>query len=240
MAGAPRGDNIGRDFRERRRPVRCLPGRAVQQRTIPLTFLPISLNGEQISALVVGGGPVGTRKALAFHSSGARVRVISPEVTAELSRVASVDDRLTLELKSYDGASDIQHAQIVVAATSSSDVNKRIASDARSLDRLVSVVDSPVTGSFISMAVHRAGLLTVGVSAGNVPPAAVRVRDAIGARFDDRYADAIDACAAFRSETLAGEGTSKWLTVHTSVITSDFCDDVESGKITERIAACRS
>jgi precorrin-2 dehydrogenase/sirohydrochlorin ferrochelatase len=189
---------------------------------------------------VVGGGAVGTRKALTLHSAGARVRVISPDVTAELARVASADDRLTLELKAYDGVSDIGHAQIVIAATSSADLNKRIAGDAQSVHRLVSVVDCPGEGSFISMAVHRAGSLTVGVSAGNVPPAAMRVRDAISSRFDDRYADAIDACATLRSETLASEGASKWATVHGSVITSDFCEDVENGKITERIATCRS
>lgn len=166
--------------------------------------------------------------------------MISPEVTPELSRVASADNRLTLELRPYDGESDIQHAQIVIAATSSSDLNRKIADDARSLDKLVSVVDSPNAGSFISMAVHRAGPLTVGVSAGNVPPAAMRVRDAIGARFDTRYANAIDACAELRSETLTSEGTAKWATLHESVITSDFCEDVESGRITERIAACRS
>jgi siroheme synthase (precorrin-2 oxidase/ferrochelatase) len=147
---------------------------------------------------------------------------------------------LSLEMRAYAGASDIQHAQLVVAATSSEDLNRKIADDAKSLDRLVSVVDSPGSGSFISMAVHRAGSLTVGVSAGNVPPAAVRVRDAIGARFDSRYAEAIDACSALRSETLASAGASKWATVHPSLITSDFCEDVESGRMAERIVACRS
>jgi siroheme synthase (precorrin-2 oxidase/ferrochelatase) len=161
-------------------------------------------------------------------------------VSDELSRVAASGERLTIELKSYDGSADIEHAQIVIAATSSSDLNQRIADDARALDRLVSIVDAPESGSFISMAVHRAGSLTIGVTAGNVPPAALRVRDAIATRFDARYAEAIDACAALRTETLAGEGTSKWADLHKSLIASDFCDDVESGKITERIAACRS
>jgi siroheme synthase (precorrin-2 oxidase/ferrochelatase) len=147
---------------------------------------------------------------------------------------------LTLELRPYAGVADIGHAQIVVAATSLPDLNKRISDDARALDRLVSVVDSPTSGSFISMAVHRAGSLTVGVTAGNLPPAAVRVRDAIAARFDERYRDAIDACAALRSETLANKGPSEWAKLHPSLITADFCDEVESGGITERIAACRS
>ncbi len=161
-------------------------------------------------------------------------------MTAELLHVANNEERLTLELKRYDGVSDIQLEQVVIAATNSSELNKMIANDARSLGRLVSVVDAPDSGAFVSMAVHRAGSLTIGVSAGSLPLVASRVRDAIAARFDSRYASAAAACAELRRTTLSADGSAGWARLHPLVITADFCDDVESGAIAGRIAACRS
>lgn len=49
-----------------------------------LRFLPVGLDVRGKKCLIVGGGSVGTRKALTLVRSGAEVTVISPEVTTEL------------------------------------------------------------------------------------------------------------------------------------------------------------
>ncbi|MFL5501048.1 MAG: NAD(P)-dependent oxidoreductase, partial [Gemmatimonadaceae bacterium] len=46
-----------------------------------MSDFPIALHGERISAVVFGGGAVGTRKALALADAGASVVVVSPTVT---------------------------------------------------------------------------------------------------------------------------------------------------------------
>ena len=79
LAGASCRGDVSDHIRQRDGAVRRVPRNRLRQRTIPLTALPISLNGEKISALVVGGGKVGTRKALSLLLSGAAVRVISPD-----------------------------------------------------------------------------------------------------------------------------------------------------------------
>jgi uroporphyrin-III C-methyltransferase/precorrin-2 dehydrogenase/sirohydrochlorin ferrochelatase len=189
---------------------------------------------------VVGGGKVGTRKAIALLEAGAAVRVISPEVTAELADAGETHKSLVINRRTYGGADDIGECQIVFAATNSSAVNAQVSADARSRFRLASVADAPTDGSFISMAVHRAGPVAIGVSAGNVPTAAGRIRDAIAARIDDRYGDAVAACAQLRAEVLAEGGSAEWGRIHPTLIGSDFCARVESETLSEEIAACRS
>ena len=191
-------------------------------------MLPIALTCEAIEAVVIGGGSVGTRKALALHDAGARVRVIAPVISAALAEVAAQSDRLTIANRDYRNAEDIGDAELVVAATDSSGINAAIAKDARSLHRLVNVVTDPQDGNFVSMAVHRAGQLAIGVTATNVPSAAARIRDAIAERFDDRYAAALEQLGDARAKALDGDGES-WTTANAKRIGADFCERVENG-----------
>ena len=56
------------------------------------------------------------------------------------------------------------------------------------------------------MAVHRSGDVTIAVSAGGVPGAAARIRDAIAERFDGRYERAVSALRGLRSRLQTGGG----------------------------------
>ena len=174
-----------------------------------------------------------------MSASGASVRVIAPKISAELSEAAD-NGELSIEQREYAGPTDIGSCQIVIAATESRDVNATVAADAHALCRLVSLADSPTDGSFISMAVHRAGAVAIGVSAGNVPSAAGRIRDAIAARFDERYGDAVAGCAELRSKILEEQGSGTWAGIHPSLIGADFCARVENATFSEELAACRS
>ncbi len=166
--------------------------------------------------------------------------MIAPVVTVELTEAAADNDSLAIDRRAYAGVDDIGECQIVFAATDSPSVNATVAADARSRFRLASVADSPTEGSFISMAVHRAGPVAIGVSAGNVPSAAGRIRDAVAARFDDRYGEAVAACAQLRAEVLAEGGSAEWARIHPTLIGADFCARVENATFSEELAACRS
>lgn len=180
----------------------------------------------------MGGGSVGTRKALALHDAGARVRVIATDLSAQLTHRAAESDRITLEHRNYRGADDIGGAEIVIAATDSSDVNAIVAKDARDLHRLVNVVTDADQGTFVSMAVHRSGPLAIGVTATNVPSAAARIRDAIAARFDDRYAVALATIGTVREKSI-GEDRDAWARTNATMIGADFCERVEKGDFAE-------
>lgn len=188
--------------------------------------------GERISAVVVGGGAVATRKAVALHESGARVRVIAPELSSILLEIAERSERFSVVRREYADVDDIREADIVIAATDVASVNSRIAADAQSIHRLVSVVTAGDAGSFSSMAVHRAGQLTIGVGAGHVPGAAARIRDVIAERFDDRYASALARCADIRADALA-KGRDEWARVSNTLLGPEFCQRVEDGMLEE-------
>jgi precorrin-2 dehydrogenase / sirohydrochlorin ferrochelatase len=153
--------------------------------------------------VVIGAGTVGTRKALSLHEAGAFVRVIAPNVSPALVETAQASDRLHVESREYGGAIDLSDAELVFAATDSDDVNAAIARDARKLHRLVNVVSKGTDGSFISMATHRAGRITVGVSAGGVPAAAMEIRDAIAGHFEELFAKDIEEMAEKRGRKIA-------------------------------------
>jgi precorrin-2 dehydrogenase/sirohydrochlorin ferrochelatase len=188
------------------------------------------LDGARIRALIVGGGAVAHRKAKGLLESGASVRVVSPGITPALRAIE--DERLVLVERAYASA-DIADATLVVAATDVRAVNARVAADARAAGRLVNVSDAPAEGDWVTVATHRAGPMVIGVSAGGVPSAAARIRDAIGERFDARYGEALAALARLRQRG------SEWSAAEAALIGPDFCQQVERGELVTLVAAWR-
>lgn len=202
---------------------------------------PLLLDGDQVSALVVGGGTVACRKALALLDSGATVRVVAPDILPALRDAAARHRRLTLLARPY-ASGDIGLAVLVVAATNARSVNAQVAREAAALGRLVNVADQPSEGNCATVAVHRAGALVIGVSAGGVPVAARRIRDAIAARFDGRYAAVLAALAALRTSGRtrgAASDAPGWAGVERDVLGADFCAAVESGAVATRLGQWR-
>lgn len=201
-----------------------------------MSAYPIALNGQRLRALVVGGGVVGTRKALALLEAGADVRVVAPEISAELARVEA-QNRLAV-LRAPYGPDAIGDATVVIAATGSRDVNSTVAADARERGKLVNVADAPEEGDFHSMAVHRSGDLTIAVSTGGVPGAAARIRDSLAARFDARYEQALSALHSMRTRLRAAD-TDAWDRAASDLVGKDFCEVVETGSLPEKVSAWR-
>ena len=201
-----------------------------------MSAYPIALNGQRLRALVVGGGAVGTRKALALLEAGADVRVVAPEISAELARVEA-QNRLAV-LRAPYGPDALGDATVVIAATSSRDVNSTVAADARERGKLVNVADAAEEGDFHSMAVHRSGDLTIAVSAGGVPGAAARIRDSLAARFDARYEQALSALHNMRTRLRAAD-TDAWDRASSDLVGKDFCDVVETGSLPGKVSAWR-
>jgi precorrin-2 dehydrogenase/sirohydrochlorin ferrochelatase len=199
---------------------------------------PLVLEGTALSAVVAGGGPVATRKALGLLEAGARVHVVAPAITPMLEQAATrnYDLRITRAPFSLGYIGD---ALLVVVATNDPEANALIAAQARAQGKLVNVVSAPDQGNCISPAVHRRGDITVAVSTGRVPAASARMRDRLEHLFDDRYASAVRELAQLRSELLNRGERERWSTASTTLVGDDFCDDVESGRFAERLAEWR-
>lgn len=144
-------------------------------------------------ALVVGGGTVAREKVEGLLACGARVTVVAPEIDAELDRPG-----VELLRREYRSA-DLEGRLLVVAATSTSSVNRQVFRDAEACGLLCNVVDVPGLCSFILPAVHRQGPIAVAVSTGGASPAlAQRLRDDIAGVVGSRHAELADELRALR------------------------------------------
>jgi len=145
------------------------------------------------SVLVVGGGTVAFEKVRGLLDCGARVTVVAPEAASELLC-------LPVEwLRRKYHSSDLRGRFLVVAATSSPAVNRRVFADAEARNVFCNVVDVPELCSLILPAVHRECPIAVAVSTGGASPAlAQRIRDDVAALVGPRHAELADELRALR------------------------------------------
>ena len=133
----------------------------------------LKLDGRK--CLVVGAGKIGESKIRSLLIARAEVRVVSPRATAavlawERSGVIAWEAR---EFR----ASDLDAMFLVVAATSSVDVNDVVYREAKERQILCNVVDDPDRCDFYYPAVVRRGALQVAISTeGRSPALAQRLR----------------------------------------------------------------
>jgi cobalt-precorrin 5A hydrolase/precorrin-3B C17-methyltransferase len=129
---------------------------------------------------VVGGGPVGQRKAKGILEAGGRVRLISPEATPNLQAWAQAG-RLEWLRRPYQ-TGDLAGAGLVFVATNRREINHQVAAEAKALGLWCNVADRPEEGNFHVPAVHRWPGLVVSVSTGGQNPTGARlIRDALAA-----------------------------------------------------------
>lgn len=103
--------------------------------------IPLYIEMEGRNILVIGGGNVGTRRALKFLKSGANVKVVSKEFSPILMEEAGRESRLHLVRANASNPekleSLVEWAHIVVLATDNLELNRRISQLARKLGKLV-------------------------------------------------------------------------------------------------------
>jgi precorrin-2 dehydrogenase len=199
---------------------------------------PLMLDGASLSAIVVGGGPVAARKIAALAEAGAEIHVVAPEIDDSIARLTASNPRVRVTRGLY-AVEQLGDATLVIAATGDAAVNACVARDARRAGRLINVVDAPQLGNCTTAAVHRSGELVIAVSAGGVPRAAARIRDAVGQRFGDRYATVIRELAMLRSGLLDEGRRERWSQAARALFTDDFCEQVESERLIARMAEWR-
>ena len=168
----------------------------------PPTLFPIFLKLEGKPCLVVGGGPIAEGKIAGLLRSGARVTVISPELTAALAALAesgAIDwKRRNFEIADLDGAF------LVVAATSSFDANALIYQEADQRGILCNAVDQPDQCHFYYPAVVDRGPLQIAIStAGLSPSLAQRLRKDLEIQFGPEYEGWVEWLGRVRSALMS-------------------------------------
>jgi precorrin-2 dehydrogenase/sirohydrochlorin ferrochelatase len=164
-----------------------------------IPYYPVALDLRDRLCLVVGGGPVAEAKVEGLLEAGARVTVVSPEVTESLATWA-IDGRIIHRPHEYR-ADDLDGQQLVFSATDRREVTKAVAADARRRGLWVNAADDPAFCDFLLPSVLRRGRLIVAVSTGGASPAlAARVRRDLEAYFAPEYDELVELAAEVRAE----------------------------------------
>jgi siroheme synthase-like protein len=155
-----------------------------------VSYYPVFLDLRGRPCLVVGGGSVAHAKVVGLLRAGAAVTVVAPTVVEAIAALAARGE-VTIVARPYV-STDIRGFPVVVAATNEAEVNRQIASDARSAEVLVNVVDAPEISRFIAPAVLERGGLQVAVSTSGISPAfATFVRDQLADVIGPEFAMAL-------------------------------------------------
>jgi len=147
-----------------------------------MKYYPVFLNLKRVKVVVVGGGRVAERKASALLKAGALVKIISPAITKTLEKYKK--QGLVTHIKREYRQGDLRDAFIVIAATSSSQINNSVEADSKDIPRLINVVDTPAKGNFIVPSIVKRGPLTIAISTEGCSPA---LSKAIRKELEDIY-----------------------------------------------------
>jgi len=144
--------------------------------------LPLTLRLAGRRAVVVGGGPVGARRALLWRASGAEVVVVSPTVDDTLAAAAHRGDLIWVARAYRTG--DLDGAWLVQTATHDAVVDGQVARDAEAARVWCLKGGDPEGSTAWSPAVARADDVTIAVSGGGDARRATTLRDAVAAALD--------------------------------------------------------
>src|SRR5260370_4454212 len=134
-----------------------------------MSLFPLFLKLQGQPVLVVGGGEIAEGKIGSLLHTGALVHVVAPEATSAI-RGWVQEKRIQWHQRNF-AHEDVKRKQLVIAATSSADVNHEVYGKARHHGVLCNVVDDPPYCDFYFPAVVRRGDLQIAISTGGQSPA---------------------------------------------------------------------
>ena len=198
-----------------------------------MKYYPVHLDINNRNCLVVGGGGVGTRKVKTLLDCGARVIVVSPEVSQQLRDLATSGE-IKLEERSYQ-SEDLNDMFLVIGATDDEKLNKQISSDADRLNILCNIADRPEVCNFILPSiVHRDDLVITISTSGKSPALAKKLRKALENQFGEEYGTLLHLLGAIRKKLLQqAHEPEAHKPLFEQLINSDLIVMIQKGKIEE-------
>jgi precorrin-2 dehydrogenase/sirohydrochlorin ferrochelatase len=198
-----------------------------------MKYYPIQLDIKNRDCLMVGGGAVGTRKVNTLMECGARVTVVSPNPTPQLTRLAS-EGSVTLKKRAYR-SDDLTGMFLVIGATDDESLNRQISKDAEQAHILCNIADRPEVCNFILPSIVRRGDLVITIStSGKSPALAKHLRQKLETQFGREYADFLLLMGAIRQKLLSqAHEPEEHKALFNQLIDSDLIELMQAGKTEE-------
>lgn len=174
--------------------------RSMQQPEQPLYPAGLILTDRKV--VVVGGGHVAQRRVPSLVAAGAKVSVVSPEITPALEGMIGEIEWVPRGFE----PDDLDHAWYVVAATDEPDVNERVSVAAEERRIFCVRSDDASRASAWTPAVGRHGSVTVAVLGNREPRQSATLRDDILTALRDGQLNASGALDRSPGVVLVGGG----------------------------------
>lgn len=184
-----------------------------------MPLFPISLKLRGRLCVVVGGGVIAESKIQSLLAAEAHVVVVAPEVTETVAAWGRAG-QIEWQAKTF-ATEDLCGAFLVVAGTSSPQVNHEVFRQCEAGGILCNVVDDPEFCHFYYPAVVRRGALQIAISTeGQSPALAQRLRKELEAKFGPEY-----------------EGWLEWLGAARQFLRSEGKDPEETKRLLHQLAS---
>jgi len=144
-------------------------------------LFPVFLKLNSLHTVLIGAGNVGLEKltAIVNNSPKAKVTVIAKEFAGEIHTLAATHEGVTVIQKAFVDT-DLDKADIVVAATNDNELNTYIRESAHERKLLVNVADKPDLCDFYLGSIVQKGDLKLAISTnGKSPTVAKRLKEVL-------------------------------------------------------------
>lgn len=200
---------------------------------------PINLILDNKPCVVLGGGHVALRKVKGLLDAKAKVTVISPEIVAELAKLAE-EKRIIWQKKCYEQG-DLDGFTLAICAIGNEKINAEVQREAKQKKVILNVVDRLEFCDFALPAKIRRGDLLVTFSTNGKSPALAKyLRCKMEREFDETYAKWLDRLVQLRKEAIETLPTSDDREIFwRSALSDDVMELVKNKKYDEAEASIR-
>jgi siroheme synthase-like protein len=156
-------------------------GNAANEKQPGNPLFPVFLKLNHLHTVLIGAGNVGLEKlaAIVHNSPEAKVTVIAQAFLPEIHILAAEYKGIIVKQKTFT-ATDLDDANIVVAATNDAELNTYIRDSAHERQLLVNVADKPELCDFYLGAIVQKGDLKIAISTnGKSPTVAKRLKEVL-------------------------------------------------------------
>jgi len=166
-----------------------------------MKYYPIFLDIKGKNCLVVGGGPVGIRKAVTLEKCGATVKLISDRFSTGFDELQKTS--ICLVKKRYE-KEDVKGMFLVFAATDNEDLNQQIKDDSLEFNILCNMADAPGKSDFLlPSTVDRGNLILAVSTSGSSPAMAKKIRKDLEYQFGPEYGKLLQLMGNIRKRFLS-------------------------------------
>ena len=162
-------------------------------------MFPIFLKLDGRRVLVVGASTVAEGKIRGLLEARASIQVVAPEAVLQVQKWAG-EGVVAWKARGFQ-PSDLDQVSLVIAATSSSELNAQVFKEAQARKVLCNAVDDPENCDFYYPAVVRRGDLQIAISTnGRSPALAQRLRQELEEQFGPEYEQWVEELGRAREQ----------------------------------------